>query len=163
LVRRVINANVRVGKAENTRTLSRLAANEELPTAIRVEALDALADWAKPPGRDRVLGLWRPVEPRSGETAKEALRGEMAGLLADEESQVSRAAGRAAGTLLIRDAAPALRSLVEDPKRASAARIEGLKALSAQGDSHLADSVRRALADTDPRLRNEALRLLARL
>lgn len=63
--RRALNANFRLGQRENATALANFAARAEAPEALRVEALAMLADWEKPSGRDQIVGLWRPIEPRS--------------------------------------------------------------------------------------------------
>ena len=57
----VINANFRLGKAENARAVAALVNKPEVPDMIRVDALRALQDWARPKVRDRVIDLWRPL------------------------------------------------------------------------------------------------------
>src|SRR5205823_11296036 len=75
LLRRVLNANFRFGTPETAKALASFAAREGAPETMRVEALDELADWPHPSGRDRVVGLWRPIAAtRLRETAVEALR-----------------------------------------------------------------------------------------
>lgn len=72
-LRRSVNAAFRRGSPEDLPILARAAANPELPEAVRVEALDSLRDWAKPPRRDRVTGLIVPLEPRDPVPARDAL------------------------------------------------------------------------------------------
>jgi quinoprotein glucose dehydrogenase len=64
-----MNAHFRLGRKENALALALFAANDNAPETLRIEALELLALWAKPPGRDRVVGLWRPLPPRDGEVA----------------------------------------------------------------------------------------------
>jgi quinoprotein glucose dehydrogenase len=56
MLRRVVNANYRLGKAEHAQRLTEIALNSQAPEGVRGEALAALATWAEPPGRDRVTG-----------------------------------------------------------------------------------------------------------
>ena len=62
-VTRAINANFRLGGPERARNVATYAARNEAPPALRVEALNALSDWNKPSPLDRVMGLWRPIQP----------------------------------------------------------------------------------------------------
>ena len=71
-LRRVLNAHFRLGTDENAKALATFAASDA-PEALRVEALELLALWARPPGRDPVVGLWRPLPARDGATALAAL------------------------------------------------------------------------------------------
>lgn len=163
VVRRMINANVRVGGPERARVLGAIAGRSDLAPALRVEALDALGDWAEPSGRDRVVGLWRPIAPRPASEAVEALRPEVDRLLSKNPEAVRQAAARAAGRLAIGAAAPQLTALVGDGRRASATRVEALRALGLLHPAGLADLVERASDDRDGALRAEALGLLATL
>ena len=43
--------------------------------------MNLLGAWAKPPGRDRISGLWRPVPDRDNKGAAAALRDKIDGLL----------------------------------------------------------------------------------
>ena len=65
ILRRVVNANLRIGTLTAQLRLASLIANEGLPEGIRVEAVTAFDEWSKPNGKDRVTGLWRPLAPRA--------------------------------------------------------------------------------------------------
>ena len=65
LVRRIINANFRLGEVEQARQVLRLAVEPGLSVAIRKEALAALVEWDQPGSRDRVTGYWRPVKGKA--------------------------------------------------------------------------------------------------
>ncbi|HXX94706.1 MAG TPA: HEAT repeat domain-containing protein, partial [Planctomycetota bacterium] len=70
LLLRALAANFRLGRA---REIGEFLAREDAPVALRSEALAMLADWEHPSGRDRVMGLWRPIAPRDPGPAREAL------------------------------------------------------------------------------------------
>src|SRR5690606_17001533 len=74
LMRRVLNANPRAGGPGHAEALAGFAAREDAPEAYRVEALRHLGRFAEPPGRDAVTGLWRPLERRDAQFAREALQ-----------------------------------------------------------------------------------------
>ena len=75
LLRRVLNANFHLGTSASAKALATFAARADAPENMRVESLEELADWPQPSGRDRVVGLWRPVAAvRHRETATEALQ-----------------------------------------------------------------------------------------
>src|SRR5207245_1204790 len=81
IVRRSINACYRLGRPEDARALVEFAARAGTPADLRAEVLDLLAEWATPPGLDRITGLWRPLPPRSAGPAAEALGPRVAGVL----------------------------------------------------------------------------------
>ena len=163
-LRRAVNAAARQGGAEAARSLAALASRVDAPQAVRVEAVEALADWADPPGRDRVLGLWRPSAAHPVVEASEALAGVLKGLTEGESNRVRFAAVRAAAALKPSGAGEALAKLVGDANRPADVRAEALKAIDQIGDrDRLADEVSVALKDKAAPLRVEGLRLLAKL
>jgi quinoprotein glucose dehydrogenase len=161
LLRRVVNANVRLGGADNAETLASLASRSDVPEAIRAEALDALADWAKPSGRDRVMGLWRPLPEQSAGPAAEALAKVVAGLLREAPERVRRSAAKAAGRLKVEGVAALLAALAADAQRPVSTRVEALKSLDGLDAVRLAEAVRATINSPEAGLRTEALRLLA--
>ena len=58
---RVLNANFRLGEKENANAVARFAVRNDAGNALRLEALRMLEMWAEPPGRDRIMGVWRPL------------------------------------------------------------------------------------------------------
>ncbi len=61
LMTRVVNAAFRLGTPQHALMLANFAKRRDVPDFARTAALDALADWAKPPALDKVVGLWRPA------------------------------------------------------------------------------------------------------
>jgi quinoprotein glucose dehydrogenase len=163
LFRRVINANFRLGTPASAAALTALAASGALPESLRAEALTALGDWAKPSGRDRVTGLWRPLDARDAALAKAALQPQLDSLLRDAPPSVKLAAIAAAGRLGISSAAAAAHDLLTDRAQPANVRVEALRLLASQRDSRLPDAVKLALSDSNERLRHEATRLQAQL
>ena len=164
LLRRVLNANFRHGVRQTAEALAAFAAKTEAPETMRAEALNELADWPKPSGRDRVTGMWRPTSfVRDVNTPANALEPAIVNVLRTAPDDVRLAAARAAGRLAITEAGPALRELAGDTNRADGARIEALRTLVDLNDAHAAEAVRLALSDNDPPVRREATRLQPRV
>src|SRR5207248_4951509 len=102
LLRRVLNANFHFGTMESAKALAAFAARSDAAEKMRVEALEELADWPRPSGRDRVVGLWRPVAAvRQRETAIEALQTALAEILRSAPDSVRVAAVHAASRLTL--------------------------------------------------------------
>jgi len=163
LLRRAINANLRVGGPEVAARLADFAAAKDAPESPRVEALDVLASWTNPSGRDRILGLWRPVAAHPAEEAAAPLRRILPGVLASAPDPVRVAAAQAAGARGIKEAGPTLLALVSDAGRSGEARAAAIKALDALADPGLAGAVKAAVAAKDPKVRVEGQRLLAKV
>lgn len=71
-LRRWIHANLRQGQSENAERLIAFAANGQFPENLRIEAINTLADWAKPSQFDGIQGLFYPIssEGRENQAAK---------------------------------------------------------------------------------------------
>ncbi len=162
LLRRVLNANFRQGAATNAKNLAEVAGRSDLPSAVRIQALEMLGSWARPSGRDTVLGLWRPIATRPAGPAGSALQARLKGILSDSSDSVRAAAAVAAGSLGIHEAAAPLAALVTERGQTDRTRAAALKALDQLGDPLRIDAARRAAALPGSRTRTEALRVLAR-
>ncbi len=163
LLRRAINAANRVGRPEDASALAAVAGRSEVSKDGRVESLSILAAWANPPGRDRINGLWRPIDARPAKVAADALRPAVKGLLEDAPDEVRREAIRAVAELGIREAGPDLLALVVRGKGSGAARADAIKVLEKLGDPRLAEAVEAAAGSDDGAVRSEGLRILIRL
>ena len=162
-LRRVVNANFRVGAAKNAKALATIAATADLPEVVRVEALKSLGDWGKPSGRDRLTGLWRPIEPHNTTEAAEALAPAFGALLKDKSEAVVENALSAVGHLPLKGVGPHLFALMTDTNRPAASRINALRALDRSNDPKLSDAVELALNSPDSSLRVAGQGLLAKL
>ena len=162
LFRRVLNANFRLGSIDGARRLANFASSEQsVPDSLRIEALEMLGAWAKPSGRDRVLGMWRPIEPRDAAPAADALRPVLSKLFT-LSNPVRKAAAQVAGQLGIIEAAPELVKIVRDTNRDASLRVEALRMLDVLGARNLWDITDSALADADPQVRIAARQLLVK-
>ena len=160
ILRRVLNANFHYGTAQSAAALAGYAAHSDAVENMRVEALEELADWPHPSGRDRVIGLWRPVAAvRARETAVDALQPGLAAILKSASDRVRIAAIHAAGRLEIVAAGPVLSELVADTKLSSRVRVEALKALATLDDPGLEAAMKIAQGDTSEELRRAATSL----
>lgn len=99
LLRRVLNANFRIGGEVNAERLIAFATNDEAPDEMRLESLRMLAEWESPSPRDRVSGAWLPVETnaRYVEGIADRLRERYAGIVrgsSDFQAEATRILGR---------------------------------------------------------------------
>jgi quinoprotein glucose dehydrogenase len=162
-LRRVINANYRYGTAESARNLAALATSGAVSAELRAEALQDLAEWERPSGRDRVTGLWRPVVgPRSRKEAADAIEPHLVKLLQDAPARVRIGAAQTAAALELSSSAEALLALVRGTE-ASNIRVEALRALAALKDSRLSEALEAAQNDSNENVRKEALRFQSQL
>ncbi|MFO0966222.1 MAG: PVC-type heme-binding CxxCH protein [Gemmataceae bacterium] len=155
---RALNANYRQGTADNAEALAAFAAKSTAPANLRVEALAMLREWETPKQRDRIMGLYRPLEKREGAVASAALRRHLTGIMTGPDA-VRAEGAKTAARHGIKEVGPLLRDIVADLKRPAAVRVETLRALEALKDKGLQASAEIALKDSDPRLRGEGRRI----
>jgi quinoprotein glucose dehydrogenase len=129
---------------------------------VRAEALDALAHWSKPSGRDRVTGLWRPLAERRADPARTALASDIRTLLVQGPETVAAAAARAAAALEIHEAEPALTHLATTEGGASSVRSAALRALADLHPPDLLATVKVAALSSTGGVRSTAIDILAR-
>ena len=160
VLRRVLNANFRLGTAAAAESLAAYAARSESPPEMRLEALEMLGQWAKPDPRDRVLNDYRPQKPRPVSEAAKALRNNLTGILAGPEAIRSRAVSLAA-QLGIKEVAPMIARRIADRTLPPAARAEALLAMVKLDPAAGVTAAREALQSSQAVVRVAALRVLA--
>ena len=163
LLRRAINAAGRVGRVADATAIAGVAARPEVSKNGRVEALAILATWAKPPGRDRINGLWRPVDTRSAESAVVALQPVVGSIIKDGPDDVRIALLKAVAELKVKGAGPDLMAMIVGNIGSPASRAEAIRTLEKLDDPQLAAAVGLAIGSKDGDVRAEGLRVLARL
>lgn len=160
-LRRVLNAAFRLGKAE---IVALMAANDKFPTSIRMEALGILREWDQPSGRDRLMGLWRPIAPRPREEAASAFRSVYGHLLRESSDLLTLESARLSVHFRMAEGAPALRKLIANPRISPESKPEALRALAEMKDPDLAKDILGILKDGNAgllqQLHREAVRLI---
>jgi len=162
LLRRVINANLRVGTDTALQRLIRYAQQAGGPAAMRAEAVDALSVWAKPSVLDRVDGRLRGPVQRDAARLVNVSAGALTGLLTDKALPVRISAAKAIHKLKIKQAAAPLLAVLKHDREA-AMRAEALKALAALKGPQVEPAIRLALSDKEKMVRVTGLELLEQL
>ena len=168
---RSLNATYRIGTLTGPRAgsgrkpvidgakdLATFATRSDVLPAMRVEALELLAAWAKPSGRDRVTGLWRPIPERSPEPAKAALAAVLDKLLADAPDAVRLAALNTSTALGV--TTTPLVDLATNAKNPPGLRAAAVAAMAQRKDAKLPEAVTSARSATDAVLRLAGVRAL---
>ena len=155
VMRRVLNANYRLSKAE---PLAIVAADNNHSELARSEALNLLAAWKNPSRRDRITGLWRPIPKRDNSLASNALINKIDSILRNNQGLVRTEAIAAASKLKLTQAGPALLTIVKD-ENGGKARAQALRALGEIESDELGTAVSYANKTKDTSLRSEATRL----
>ncbi|RAV99253.1 HEAT repeat domain-containing protein [Pseudochryseolinea flava] len=162
LVRRAINANLRVGTDEAMQNLISYAAREDAPAAMRAEALAALSTWSKPSVVDRVDGRYRGEIKRDDGPVKSKSSAALITLSTNKDATVRLAAVKATGKLKIALASDKLLTILKTDKDARV-REEALKSLAAIGATNIGDAIKAGLADKEKNVRVTALDLLPKM
>ncbi|MDB6016640.1 MAG: hypothetical protein JWR19_1129 [Pedosphaera sp.] len=156
---RVINANFRLGGENNARALANYATQSTATEKVRTEALFDLGTWADPSPRDRLTGLWRPLDSRNAKVAANALQPVIAELLAAAPDKTRIMAIQATRALSLGESGASLLAIVTDTKASADVRVEALKTLDALHDGQLPAAMNIAVTDSQDVLRNEGNRL----
>lgn len=161
LIRRAINANLRVGKEENLQIVSTYATKAGAPADMRAEAIATLGVWAKPSVLDRVTGRLRGAVERELAPVQSALRPIIPTLLEDKEVALQAAGAEAAGKAKLTEFAPQLFAMVQNHRNASV-RSAALLALGDLNAEQTAPAIQLALNDAERDVRVNALQLISK-
>ena len=161
LLRRAINANLRVGTPEAMQNLIDYTMKEGSPVAMRAEALEALSTWSKPSVLDRVDGRYRGVIERDPMLVKNKAADLYVKLASHPELPLRLSAIKAIGKLNLADGSATLFSRLTDDKEATA-RIAALRALVAMNDKQIGKAIEQALSDQEKGVRVAGLDLVAK-
>jgi quinoprotein glucose dehydrogenase len=163
LVRRVISAAEKLGTPEAARLLTVVASRSDLPTDRRVEAIDALRAWAKPPQRNRVTGVWQfHTLPRDAGVARSSLEAALPDLLGSKLDEPLRFAVLQAATELgIASTGSMLVNWCHDATCSPASRAKALDSLLASNPTAAVEVSAKLRDDPQPAVRMAARRVRA--
>ncbi len=162
LIRRAINANLRVGSEEAMQNLIAYMQRNDLPEVLRKEAIEALGTWTKPSVLDRVDGRYRGEVNRSGELVRRTAQKSLTELLGSGSQELKIAAALAMGRLNMEDTSEALLNLSQRD-RAPEVRIAAIQALAKMNVPETELAIERSIADSDKNVRVAGLTLLNQL
>ncbi|MDQ4139250.1 MAG: HEAT repeat domain-containing protein, partial [Bacteroidota bacterium] len=161
LIRRAINANLRVGTPEAMQNLINYSQKDGNPVAMRAEAMDALSTWAKPSVLDRVDGRYRGEVKRDLATVKSKAGDFYIKMLNNPDKSIRMSAVKAISKLKMDQGSAALFARLKEDKEASI-RVEALRALADLQDKQISKAIEQALADQEKTVRVAALDLLGK-
>ena len=162
LVRRAINANLRVGTDEAMQNLIDYSLKESNPPKMRAEAIEALSTWAKPSVLDRVDGRFRGDIKRDASLVKNKTGNALIQLLNNKDTLVRLSAVKAISKLDIREGAATLLSLLKNDKNAEV-KVEALKALASMQDKLMEQAIQIALTGKDKSVRVAGIDLIGKM
>jgi len=159
LIRRSINANLRVGKTENLTLLMDYANNQQAPASLRAEAIAAAGTWAKPSVLDRVDGRYRGEVERDDQQVKAAFTSNANQFLSDSEAAVVLASLKAIEKLKLGEAGSQIIGLLANHQD-SDIRAQALRSLQAVGYGDMDRVMDMALSDESNTVRSVAVELI---
>ena len=162
VLRRILNANYRIGNQETAEALAAFAARPVAPMAMRLEAIDMLKDWASTDPRDRVLGDSRPLPSHEISHVVTGLAASLPSILQNPD-EVRDVAVSVAASLSMREVTPFLEQRVTDRNLRPNTRAGALVSLSKLEPEKAVDVARSLLDATQVRLRIAALQTIASL
>jgi len=157
---RALNAHFRLGAAGDAAALAAYAGRQDAPETLREEAITLLSLWPKPPARDRIVGIYRPLPDKTRDSAVvvRALEPHIAVLLSASSPEALQSATLdAVGALKLESALPLVRAMVTNNHIAEDVRVGALKALTQLEDPDMAASIQAAIASKSSALRLAAL------
>lgn len=159
---RALAANNRLGTAAAAEKIAAFAARRNQPENLRKEALEFLKNWAKPSGRDPVVGLWRPLPDRRSSDAVNALTPHWGALLSAEPA-IQKEAIATASALGIRSLEPKLRELAKNTKNERATRLAAVEGLVSLKDKQGVELARTLIKDADEKIKAAGWYALSKL
>ncbi|MFT5131192.1 MAG: HEAT repeat protein/mono/diheme cytochrome c family protein, partial [Rhodothermales bacterium] len=161
---RAIHANYRLGQHKNARRLAEFAIHEKRDHTLRADAAELLLKWAKPPLRDIIVGLHRPLPERDPSRISSVIASFVAaGLDPKQPEQVRVRAVRCVGRFLRFEQADAMNALALDPDQPVNIRSAAARALHSLKDPRTGGIVERFINDSNNRLASEGNKLVTAL
>jgi len=162
LIRRIINANLYSGTAEDAQRLMRFATDLNNTESMRIEALRTLRYWEEPSIFDRVTGRHRGEVQNSADDAQNALASVADQLLTDPAPAIQIAAIETIAELEFTDSTAKIYTLVSDggSPDARAAALRGLRKL---GFDEIDEAIQLALDDSEESVRMTATLMIPNL
>jgi len=162
LIRRAINANLRVGTEATLQNLLLYLQKKDAPIALRAEAIAALSTWAKPSVLDRVDGRYRGEITRDLAEVQQKSATVLIQQLTNADATIRKQIAKAIGTLKLDAAAPHLLARLKTDNQPEV-KTEALRALSKLNTTLMQDGISTALADKDKNVRVAGLDLLGKV
>lgn len=159
--RRLINAALRLGRAEDALLQVRLASATHLPANYRALALKVLERFDAPAPIDATLGLHHPLPARDPQRIAAAIHQPLQQLFDGSRGELAADTLQVMHHYRLRLEEPRLLELVRDGDQPSNVRLVALSQLVAPGASAHHDLLRALLDDSRTSLRNAAARIFA--
>jgi putative heme-binding domain-containing protein len=162
LLRRGINAALRVGSDAALENLIAFAKRESVSDTLRGEALAAIGNWAEPSVLDRVDGRFRGEIKRNPNTVKQKIEDDVPNFLEDTNPEILIGISKALANLGIDSYNAELFEIMKNNRNAKI-RAEFLQALGELGFDEIETAMLRGMGDKMPEVRTTAIGLIPQL
>ncbi len=159
ILRRAINANMRLGKSENLQNLIDFVNDPDISDVMLEEGISALSTWHKPSVLDRVDGRYRGEVARSKKAVMDKFSPVLETMLNSGKGRIQNAAIAAVGKLGATELTGDLLRIFSSSTRSRTKRT-ALRSLAQMNYDGLADVLRIALEAKAYTVRSEALALI---
>ncbi|NND35455.1 MAG: heme-binding protein, partial [Saprospiraceae bacterium] len=162
IVRRAINANLRVGSPAALQTVLDFIGEARRDKEMRVEGLRTVSTWIKPSVVDRVDGRYRGVIERDPKPVRALAGPALSRFLQDKQVEIRMESLKAIAKLEIEDVVGSVVSAMQsDPS--DVVRAEALRTLASLDREAAAASVKEVLSGGSPAVKMAALELIGKI
>lgn len=162
LIRRAINAALRVGGERELDLLINFAREAENPPVLRGEALAALGTWASPSVLDRVDGRYRGELNRDVQPVIRSIEEHIPVLLTDRDPEILSGLAKTLGLLGIESYNKEMHALFSQHDSPEV-RAAMLQALGNLGYAEIGQVIEQGMRDSHPDVRSTAVSLVSKL
>lgn len=132
IMRRVIDANVRLADADSANRLTKIAANADAPEMWRAIALQEITNWSATRNREDVWGRWMPRPAQGMSHASAAMKTRLPAIKQTATGQTLTQARVFELKHILKAGPDELSALARDADEPDAVRMAGMKMLSEQ-------------------------------
>jgi len=162
LIRRAINACLRVGGEKELDLLIAYAERENIPEDLKAEALSVIGTWANPSVLDRVDGRFRGELVRDAALVNAKIKNKMVSFLQSNNPAVLVSSVKLLSELNIADYNESLASIFNSSESPEV-RVATITSLANLKYASIADLVKKGISDKDKTVRTTALGLINKL
>ena len=162
IVRRAINANLRVGDDASLQRLLTYSQRKDVDPVLAGEAMATIGTWANPSETDRVDGRYRGVITRDAATVANRVKPVLGSLISSGHPSMLIAVSKLIGELKINDHNDDLLKLMSKNDSVDV-RMAALDALNQLQYPKLAEAISMGMNDKSPRMRASAIGLMNKI
>lgn len=162
LLRRAINACLRVGEAKQLDMLMAFAKRTDISNALRAEAMSTIGTWANPSVLDRVDGRYRGEFKRDAEIVKSKVLPTLKEFMSSKDPDILMATSKLIAELNLTDYTSGL-ELIFSKNDSADVRLAAMNALNQMKYTKLDQVIAQGMKDKSPKVRSAALGLLDKI